>query len=95
MGHDIYAYKRPHDEVAYLRRSMGNPEARIIYRLLDAEQYDAGVSGDGSWATFYRDQLEQAASRAELDGCPEDIRSFLKLALEADPGDDGIIIHFG
>lgn len=95
MGHDTFAYKRPHDEVAYLHRSMGNEDARTIYRLLGAEEYDAGVSGDGSWATFYRDSLEKAISQAAEEGAAEDVQKFLRDALAADPGDDGIIVRFG
>lgn len=95
MGHDIYAYPKPAKESAYLRRGAFNDDARTIYRLLDAAEYDAGVSGDGSWAIFYRDQLEQAISRAEAENAEDDIKSFLKSALESDPGDDGVLIHFG
>lgn len=46
MGHDIFGCL-PEDcdnDVAYLRRSAGNPLARHIYQALHAETHDGGVS---------------------------------------------------
>ncbi|MFY3790597.1 hypothetical protein ACOQFO_02595 [Ureibacillus sp. MALMAid1270] len=60
MGHDIAGYNKEGKEIAYARFSMGNPNARIIYNVLDATKYDAGVSGSGVVATYTVEQMERA-----------------------------------
>ncbi|MCM3117282.1 hypothetical protein M3610_18565 [Neobacillus sp. MER 74] len=60
MGHDISGYNKAGEEIAYARFSMGNYNATILYSLLDANHYYAGVSGSGGSATFSIQQIEKA-----------------------------------
>ncbi|MGG3467640.1 hypothetical protein ABES02_09185 [Neobacillus pocheonensis] len=60
MGHDISGYNKAGNEIAYARFSMGNYNAIILYNLLDAENYYAGVSGSGDSSTFSIQQFEKA-----------------------------------
>ncbi|WP_261134378.1 hypothetical protein [Bacillus sp. Marseille-Q3570] len=60
MGHDISGFNRAGEEIAYARFSMGNFYASILYSLLDAEDYNAGVSGSGASSTFSTQQIEKA-----------------------------------
>lgn len=60
MGHDILGYNKAGGEIAYARFSMSNHNVTVLYRLLDATQYDAGVSGSGNSATYTVPQLENA-----------------------------------
>lgn len=60
MGHDIYGYNQARKEVAYARFSMSNGNASILYNLLDANKFNAGVSGSGSSTTFTKQQIEKA-----------------------------------
>jgi hypothetical protein len=60
MGHDISGYNKERQEIAYARFSMGNYNAIILYSLLDADDYYAGVSGSGSSSTFSMQQIEKA-----------------------------------
>jgi hypothetical protein len=60
MGHDISGYNKAGEEIAYARFSMGNYNAIILYDLLDANNYYAGVSGSGDSSTFSTQQFEKA-----------------------------------
>ncbi|MFC2948136.1 hypothetical protein [Virgibacillus sediminis] len=60
LGHDISGFNKAGEEVAYARFSMGNYNATILYNLLDANRYNAGVSGSGQSSTFSLDQMERA-----------------------------------
>lgn len=60
MGHDISGYNKAGEEIAYARFSMGNYNAIILYSLLDANDFYAGVSGSGGSSTFSLQQLEKA-----------------------------------
>lgn len=60
MSHDILGYNKAGKEIAYARFSMGNPNAIILYNLLDANEYYAGVSGIGRETTFTIQQMEKA-----------------------------------
>ena len=60
MGHDILGYNKAGNEIAYARFSMGNRNATILYSLLDAIKYYAGVSGSGKSSTFSKQQMEKA-----------------------------------
>lgn len=62
MGHDISGINKAGEEIAYARFSMGNYNAHILYSLLDANDYDAGVSGIGDVSTFSIQQIEKALS---------------------------------
>jgi hypothetical protein len=60
MGHDISGFNKAGEEIAYARFSMGNYNAYTLYRLLDANQYNAGVSGSGDSSTFSLQHFEKA-----------------------------------
>jgi hypothetical protein len=60
MGHDISGFNKIGEEIAYARFSMGNYNACILYNLLDANQYNAGVSGSGRSTTFSIQQIKKA-----------------------------------
>lgn len=60
MGHDISGFNKVGEEIAYARFSMGNVNATILYRLLHAYKYYAGVSGSGGSTCFSIQQCEEA-----------------------------------
>lgn len=60
MGHDIYGFNHAGDQIAYARFSMGNYNADFLYHVLDANQFNGGVSGLGKSATYSKHQLENA-----------------------------------
>lgn len=60
MGHDIFGINKNGEKIAYARFNMQNPDAIILYHLLQAEDYYAGVSGTGDISTFSLQQIEQA-----------------------------------
>ena len=60
MGHDVSGYNKAGEEIAYARFSMGNYNAVILYSLLDANHFYAGVSGSGESSTFSIHQIEKA-----------------------------------
>lgn len=65
MGHDIYGFNKAGEEIAYLRFGAWNLTASVFYNLLDANEYNAGVSGSGNSTTFSKRQLEKALSTYE------------------------------
>jgi hypothetical protein len=77
MGHDTCAYAPgTEDEVAYLRRGAFNPLNRVIYIVLDAEEFNAGASGNFAADPVEigleqfekaREQLLQPAQFADLE----------------------------
>ncbi|MBM7573610.1 hypothetical protein [Aquibacillus albus] len=60
MGHDITGHNINGKEIAYAQFSMGNYNATILYSLLDADKYNAGVSGSGDTTTFSVQQMDKA-----------------------------------
>lgn len=60
MGHDISGFNKSREEIAYARFSMGNGNAILLYGLLDAYQFYAGVSGSGRSSIFSAKQFEKA-----------------------------------
>lgn len=60
MGHDIIGRNKAGEEIAYARFSMSNPNASILYGLLDASEYNAGVSGSGGGARVTTSLLQNA-----------------------------------
>ncbi|QFT87405.1 hypothetical protein FIU87_01960 [Bacillus sp. THAF10] len=60
MGHDIYGYNKVRKEVAYARFCKGNFNAHILYAVLDANEFFAGVSGSGGGSDFSVQQIENA-----------------------------------
>ena len=60
MSHYICGYNRAGEEIAFANFSMDNSNAFILYQLLDAGQYYAGVSGSGDSTTFSSQKMEKA-----------------------------------
>ena len=54
MSHYICGYNRAGEEIAFANFSIDNSNAFILYQLLDAGQYYAGVSGSGDSTTLHR-----------------------------------------
>ncbi|MEH7176810.1 hypothetical protein [Neobacillus vireti] len=92
MGHDISGYNKAGEEIAYARFSMGNYNATILYRLLDANEFYAGVSGSGRSTTFTTKQIEKGLkaykeffrtgdSISEIDLLAMDQKQILKFIL--------------
>jgi len=110
MGHDISGYNKEGNEVAYARFSMGNRNATIIYRLLDAFQHYGGVSGKGRSSTFSIQQIEKAlrdcnqlfsnkaTSHSSNDPIPWDqkqIQDFIINCLETAQKEGSVKVFFG
>lgn len=72
MGHDILGYNKSGEEIAYARFSMGNYNAILLYSILDAERYYAGVSGSGHITTFSIQQIEKAYQSLNSSEFPVD-----------------------
>lgn len=60
MGHDIYGFNKSGEEIAYVRFSMWNDSAIILYRLLNANKCYSEFSGAGNSFTFSVEQMEKA-----------------------------------
>lgn len=60
MGHDISGFNKVGKEIAYARFSMWNSNAIVLYHLLDANNYYAGVSGSGKSSNFSLQEMEKA-----------------------------------
>lgn len=109
MGHDIYGLNKARKEIAYARFSMGNRNAILLYSLLEAYQFYAGVSGSGKSSTFSKQQMEKALheykklfntddSLSESNGVSWDqkqIRDFIKNCLETAQKEESVEVYFG
>ncbi|SHG14448.1 hypothetical protein [Ornithinibacillus halophilus] len=60
MSHEFAGFNKASEQIGYARFSMGNYNAVILYDLLDANEYNAGVSGRGDSTTFSVQQIEKA-----------------------------------
>ncbi|MGV3466375.1 MAG: hypothetical protein ACO1OT_13910 [Heyndrickxia sp.] len=60
MGHDIYGHNKAGQAIAYIRFTMGDSCAYTFYRLLDATDCYAGVSGSGKRKSLTLPQMEKA-----------------------------------
>jgi len=96
VGHDIRGYKMPMKiQGAYYREL--DPD-HLIYRLLSAEFADRGVSGDGSYWCFEKEDIEAAlkrlGTRKDLAGC--NAHDFLKACLkQCRKAPQSVLINFG
>ncbi len=106
MGHDIMGYNKAGAEIAYARFSMGNYNALILYNLLDAENFYAGVSGCGDFSTFSLPHMEKAlneyqqkygkrGSGGEVDWDLKQIRDFIENCLKTAQQEGSIRVYFG
>jgi hypothetical protein len=60
MSHEMLGCNRAGEEVAYARFSMRNSNAFVLYDLLEAHQFNAGVSGSGNSLSYSPLQMEKA-----------------------------------
>lgn len=67
MGHDIYGYDKARKEVAYARFSKWNFNANVLYSVLEANEFFAGVSGSGGGSEFSVQQIKKAMKEFEVD----------------------------
>ncbi|WCF11567.1 hypothetical protein NDS46_29925 (plasmid) [Paenibacillus thiaminolyticus] len=104
MGHDISGFNKRGIEVAYARYGMSNPGARILYKVLNAEDYDGGVSGIGIEKKFNENQIVEAIAKcltinwdevSEGDYEKEKIEGFLKDCLNTATEEGEVKIFFG
>ncbi|WNF23306.1 hypothetical protein [Mesobacillus jeotgali] len=108
MGHDIYGLNKAREEIAYARFSMGNHNALLLYRFLDAYQFYAGVSGSGRSSVFSLQQVEKAmkgykkffktASPSESDCTSWDQKQiflFIQSCLETAQKEKSVEVYFG
>jgi hypothetical protein len=106
MGHDISGFNNSGEEIAYARFSMGNYNSTILYSLLDANQFYAGVSGSGKSSTFSINQLEKALntynqlygngkSLSERDWDLKQIRDFIQNCLATAQKEGRVNVYFG
>lgn len=65
MGHDIFGINKAGEEIAYARFNMSNHNATILYSLLDANDFHAGVSGSGESSMYSLEQIEKALNKFE------------------------------
>ena len=78
MGHDIHAYRAEDkttdpEEIAYLRRNIGDPYSNTIYQILNCEELNGGWSGVGEDRVFSRSELLNALGNlsAKTNGDPK------------------------
>ncbi|WP_163100164.1 hypothetical protein [Peribacillus alkalitolerans] len=110
MGHDFLGYNKSGKEIAYARFSMGNEYASILYNLLNANDYYAGVSGSGNSSIFSIQQFEKAlndykqfnnisdCSLSEIDFLTWDqkqILSFIQNCLSIAQKEGSVRVYFG
>ncbi|RKQ34566.1 hypothetical protein [Oceanobacillus halophilus] len=63
MSHDMVGFNKAGKQIAHLHFSMGNSSAGILYVLLDAMDYHAGVSGTGDSTNLSIEKTEQALNK--------------------------------
>jgi hypothetical protein len=106
MGHDISGYNNTGEEIAYARFSMGNYNSAILYNLLDANEYYAGVSGSGNSSIFSVKQIEKALSMynqiygnnnsfSQSDWDLKQIQNFIRNCLVTAQKEGTVSVYFG
>jgi hypothetical protein len=106
MGHDISGFNKAGEEIAYARFSMSNRNAIVLYSLLDAHKYYAGVSGCGDSCDFSIKQFEKALdSYKQLYHTPpksdslhwdqKQIHKFLTNCLRTAQKEGSVEVYFG
>ncbi|SOB98549.1 hypothetical protein SAMN05880501_10244 [Ureibacillus xyleni] len=109
MGHDILGFNKAGEEIAYARFSMGNPNSTILYNLLNALDYYAGVSGSGDSINISTQQIEEAleafkqicnyndnSSKSEFENWDaKQISNFLLNCLETARKEENVRVYFG
>ena len=90
MGHDTFAYSSG-DQIAYLRRNVISDDKNIIYQLLNVEEYNVGVSGNGELKRFSHEDIDNAFKKGIENKVSEDILYFLLACLEEN---SDVIVEF-
>ena len=109
MSHDIYGCNNVREEIAYVRFTMNDPMAFEFYKLFDALDYYAGVSGCGGSATIPLQQVEKALAKYNslLNNDPyfqsdnefltwqrNEILKFINSCLESARKDGNVVVYF-
>lgn len=104
MGHDISGFNKAGQEIAYARFSMGNHHAAILYTILDASKYNAGVSGSADSCTYSVKQMEKALNEfkevylkdaSTINWNHEQILSFIQNCLVTAKREGQVKVFFG
>lgn len=104
MGHDISGLNKQGKEVAYARYGMSNSCARILYKVLNAEDCDGAVSGTGVEKVFTENQILEAVARCltirwdeinDGEHEKEKIEEFLKGCMDTATEEGEVTIFFG
>ncbi|MCF6139178.1 hypothetical protein [Pseudalkalibacillus berkeleyi] len=105
MGHDIFGVNKTGEDIAYARFSMGNYNSIILYNLLNAEEFHAGVSGNGGSTIISKQQLEKAmndykktfgkkeVSKTDID--LKQIFNFIEQCLSTAHEEGSVKVYFG
>lgn len=62
----MVAFNQNDEEIGYLRFTMGDPSAFLLYDLLDSNEYNGGVSGLGKSTIISLQQIEKAVQTYNL-----------------------------
>ncbi|SOC40621.1 hypothetical protein [Ureibacillus acetophenoni] len=104
MGHDIFGFNKAGKEIAYARFSMGNHHAAILYTILDANKYNAGVSGSADSSTYSVEQIEKALNEFKesylkdssmINWNHEQILNFIQSCLATAKKEGHVKVYFG
>jgi hypothetical protein len=96
MGHDIYAKiaEIKKDEIAYLRKNTGDSDNGTIYKLLDCEDCNGGVSGNGRYKLFSKEQIKEAIEKGQDSIVLKDNLVFLRKCLKGLKKNQMVYISF-
>jgi Fe-S oxidoreductase len=99
MSHEIEAYVYRGDTLFPIfemrRAGLDNPLRHVIYRLLGAEEFDAGCSGVGNGRWFTQEEIKAAIARlpAEQEAEQDDLERE-RLFLERCSAEPDVYIDF-
>ncbi len=60
MSHEMVGFNTEGEEIAYVRFTMGDLNAHLLYDILDANEHNGGVSGKGASESYSLSQVEAA-----------------------------------
>lgn len=104
----MVAHNKSEEEIGYLRFTMGDLNAFLLYDLLDANDCNGGVSGLGKSRTIFLEQIEKAVqtynsnwehqthdeSNEFIMWQHHEIINFLEKCLEAATKEDSVEVVF-